>query len=91
MQTVGILYSILYQISIVSCIFSPFSNLTSWKLVDSENLTKWYQPWEICMMNSKDIDEGMRDTRDKCIAKVGFPEGLIKQNHNSIILLCNIL
>ena len=46
--------------------------LIVWK--ESDNLTKWYQPWEICMINSSNRNESMKETRSRCFAKVGKPK-----------------
>eukprot|EP01041_Mallomonas_annulata_P009389 gene9389-19483_t len=41
-------------------------NVDIWNF--SENLTKWYQPWELCMLNSTNIGMDIREMRLGCMS-----------------------
>jgi len=59
---------------------SAFYYKDKWKWNEgvSSNISGWYQPWEICVLNDDSVDQSMVDIRNRCFDLHGKPsDGII--------------
>ena len=71
MEIQFIFFILIVSKCIYSTNFSKRYSFGNWTI--SKNLTKWYLPWELCVLNSKVNNETNDIIKERCFDSYGLP------------------